>query len=684
MDYRDMSQSDNDLAQNLLDAVVVPRPPEPVKSDITPVEAFITAAGKDIPALMIFCFGVNAAITGYTWLLPALHKYLSNYDATYDYDVDPYGQNTTKSYADADAKKDANRLNDEFKEGDLTTALIVTMSLFGGIALASVVFNAVMLGLLHFAGIIDLRNPMSDKTQRQDRNANSVESVYLWIYYLDLNPTLEGLLTTSMRSLLNFAKRFTPIAEYFYNPLAVGATSSLTSSLILAVILGYYVQQEFNGFYDDKHEELVAGFNCKSDDEALACKAQAYEYAVDSVINYLFKDVLDNSAVQVLAWMPVVLLAVMPVASFINRAVFGDKMKWILAFVKDAGQDVPYLLVLSFALMLALSGPFALQLGKEDYDADYDQLHDSGLSTSPETFAASGAANLFAGHYTYGKLLTYFVNIQTGLFALMAGSVSFRSLRSFIAHNAGVIDVCRLNTTEAQDRALAQQTVENSNNQDRLFYGPYTNYAYSEDSGVRNTFAHRLYTIPAEFTPSSAWRIYYPMVIGVMTTLLVSALLSVMSWVVAQDKFWKYFDEKFDPLNDNGNCETSAEDRDCRSNAARDGIIYGLKELMSTANKDDVLSMVWSTVAVMAAVYVANGLYNLYNFATTPRAADVRNSGVGFDLVSNPLSRIGMYASRSPYDGLRQSSESSSISDFEESSGHGSVSPSTGSGRNSE
>ena len=423
-----------------------------------------------------------------------------------------------------------------------------------------------------------------------------------------------------MNTLRDLAQRFTPSTEYFYTPLAVGTTSALTSALILEVILGYYVQKEFNGFYDDKHDELVAGGNCESDDQALACKAQAYQYAVDSVINYLFKDVLDNSGVQALAWIPVVLLAVMPVMSFINRnSESSDRMKWISAFIKDAGQDVPYLLVLSFALQIALSGPFALNLGKEDYDADYDQLYNSGLSTSPETFAASGAANLFAGNYTYGKLLTDFIGIQTGLFALMAASVSFRSVRSIIAHRAGLINVYQTTPAEEQDLQIAQSQGDDP---ERMFFGPYQNIAFAGET-LRGTFAHRLYTIPAALTPSSAWRVYYPMVIGVTTTLLVSAVFSIMSWVVAQDKFWKYFNEKFDPLNDNGNCETSAEDRDCRSNAARDGIIYGLNKLMSMTNKDYALSMVWLTVGVMAAVWVANGLYNLYDFAKTPRVEAV-------------------------------------------------------------
>ena len=177
--YQSVPESDDDLEQNLLQRdgdelgdLVAPQQPMPVKSNITPVEAFIMAAGKDLPALVIFCFGVTAAITGYTWLLPALNKYLSNYDATYDYDVNPYGQNITKSEAKADAKKDANNLNNEFIKGDLTTALIVTMSLFVGIALTSVVFNAVTLSLLHFAGIIlrslyqrkrDVRNLLRSK-----------------------------------------------------------------------------------------------------------------------------------------------------------------------------------------------------------------------------------------------------------------------------------------------------------------------------------------------------------------------------------------------------------------------------------------------------------------------------------------------------------------------------------------
>ena len=667
--YQSVPERDDDLAQNLLqddgddlaEELVVRRRPEPGKSNITPVEAFIMVAGKDLPALVIFCFGVTAAITGYTWLLPALNKYLSNYDATYDYDVNPYGQNMTKSDAEADAKKDANNLNNEFIEGDLTTALIATMSLFVGIALTSVVFNAVTLGLLHFAGIIDLKKPMSDKTRLRDLDARKKNQSWLFGYQLDLQLKRPGRLARGMNTLRDLAQRFTPSTEYFYNPLAVGTTSALTSLLVLAVILGYYVQKNFIGFYNDKHDELVAGGNCESDDQALACKAQANQYAVDSVINYLFKDVLDNSGVQALAWIPVVLLAVMPVMSFINRnSESSDRMKWISAFIKDAGQDVSYLLVLSFALQIALSGPFALNLGKEDYDADYDQLYNSGLSTSPETFAASGAANLFAGNYTYGKLLTDFIGIQTGLFALMAASISFRSVRSIIAHRAGLIDVYQTTPAEEQDLQIAQSQRDNP---ERMFYGPYQNIAF-DGEGLRGTFAHRLYTIPAALTPSSAWRVYYPMVIGVTTTLLVSAVFSIMSWVVAQDKFWKYFNEKFDPLNDNGNCETSAEDRDCRSNAARDGIIYGLNELMSMTNEDYALSMVWLTVGVMAAVYAANGLYNLYDFAKTPRVADVREGsgdGVGLSGVSNPLSKRGSSAMyTSPSDpGARRYSDAS-------------------------
>jgi hypothetical protein len=603
-------------------------PPKKFKPDITPVEAFMNASGKDLPKLTILAFAVTAAITGYTWLLPALNKYLSNYDASYNDNVNPYGQNMTISDAEADAKKDANNLNNEFIEGGFTTALIVTMSIFGGIAVASVFFNAVRLVVeSYWKKRIDLSHVVSDTTRRQDGVYYS-QGTFLWNYYPILQRSDPGPLERGMAKL----------EKYFYNPLAAGATSSLASALILAVILGYYVKREFNGFYDERYGELVEGGNCKLDDQILACKAQADQHAVDSVINYLFEDVLDNSGVQVLAWIPVVLFVVMVVVNFINRAESGNKMNWISAFIKDSGQDVPRLMVLSFALMLALTGPFALQLGKKSYDANYKQLYDSNLSNSPDTFAASGAADLYAGDYTYGELLTAFIDIQIGLFALMVASVLARSVRSILAHRSGVIDVFKVRTAEERDTAMGQSE---ENNSEKMFFGPYENNAYNKGSTLRGTFAHRLYTDFDKYTPSIVWRVYYPMVIGVTTTLLVSAVFSVISWYTAQDKFWKYFNEKFNALNDNGNCESSAEDRDCRSNAARDGLIYGLKKMMSMTGRDYVQGMVWLTVGVMGAVYVANGLYNLIDWMGTPAPTNSVTlndvEGSNFDVRSDDL-----------------------------------------------
>jgi hypothetical protein len=375
-------------------------------------------------------------------------------------------------------------------------------------------------------------------------------------------------------------------------------------------------------------DPLIPGQNLTASVRSDVCESEANAQALAEAIAVL---IATFSVIAELLWMLPGVAGVPLVLGLVYLAMkFSGVNINITSFIQDLSaiiEDAPLFLVMIFAGLMYFTGPYALELLRDQYVEWYDEFYTfankptsiGGLGytdvTQCQNYAKTNAANntqaSMLSDYMFRSVLW-----STVFGGLMLADISMRGCFISVLHSAGIIDLAQ---THLSEKEQVQYLVRNPDfaeaaqkNSIPPFIFARINQAVldQKQQGLGKKFGYQLYVTYYKFSHGkiAPWAPNLAIYYNSMSLALVFTVATIMAYNAyagqyVQTQYNDSYNTKYNAQNSNGLCDGS--DLYCVMNAAQVAIADAIKAFMDRADSSPGQALYWSPlVAFGVALFI--------------------------------------------------------------------------------